>query len=132
MPGRNILYCILATSECFNLLDKKCFEGNVAIKADITKALDTLSRDFFIQVLETFGFNHVFVSWIRALPHSAKLSLLVNGNMVGYFSCGRGVRQGDLLSPLLFCLAEVLVVLFMLVICILLRLEVLLLLMYYL
>ncbi|XP_019447391.1 PREDICTED: uncharacterized protein LOC109350622 [Lupinus angustifolius] len=35
-----------------------------------------------------------------------KLSINVNGRNVGFFSCTRGVRQGDPLSPLLFYLAE--------------------------
>lgn len=37
---------------------------------------------------------------------SVKLSFLVNGKVEGYFSCKRGVRQRDPLSPLLFCLVE--------------------------
>ena len=32
--------------------------------------------------------------------------MLVNGKAVGFFSCSRGVRQGDPLSPLLVCIAE--------------------------
>ncbi|KAL6224831.1 hypothetical protein ACLB2K_003686 [Fragaria x ananassa] len=80
VKGRNISDCIMTTSECFNLLDNKCYGGNVAIKVDITKAFDTLSWDFLAHVLQTFGFHHVFVTWVRNLLHSAKLSLQINGS----------------------------------------------------
>lgn len=57
VPGRNIVDCIITTSECINLLDSKCHGGNVAIKMDVTKAFDTLSWDFLLHVLEAFGFH---------------------------------------------------------------------------
>ncbi|CAL9010028.1 unnamed protein product [Prunus brigantina] len=89
-----------------NLLDRKCRGGNVAIKFDIQKAFDTLDWGFILRVLTAFGFGEVFVLWIKELLGSAYLSILVNGSPSGYFSCSRGVRQGDPLSPILFCLAQ--------------------------
>lgn len=59
-----------------------------------------------MRVFQAFGFIDLFCSWINVILHYANLSICVNGNAVGYFKCKRGVRQGDPLSPLLFCLAE--------------------------
>ena len=106
LKGRQISDCIFLTSECVNLLDNKCRGGNVAIKFDVAKAFDTLNWDFLRRVLNAFGFHATFVEWISSILASARLSILFNGSPVGFFSCSRGVRQGDPLSPLLFCLAE--------------------------
>jgi hypothetical protein len=57
-------------------------------------------------VLRRFGFNDVFCNWIEVILKSSFLSISINGESHGYFNCIRGVRQGDPLSPLLFCIAE--------------------------
>jgi hypothetical protein len=41
--GRNIKDCICLTSEAVNLLPKKAFGGNLALKIDISKAFDKFS-----------------------------------------------------------------------------------------
>jgi hypothetical protein len=88
------------------MLPKKRFGGSIALKVDIQKAFDTMDWNFLLSVLNSFGFHSVFCNWIRTILLSARLSVLVNGSIVGFFPCKRGVRQGDPLSPLLFCLAE--------------------------
>ncbi|CAJ2645555.1 unnamed protein product [Trifolium pratense] len=106
IPGRQISDCICLTSEAINMLNNKNFGGNLAMKIDIRKAFDTLDWDFLLKVLHTFGFSPVFCNWIKVILHSACLSIVINGRPSGYFTCRRGVRQGDPLSPILFCLAE--------------------------
>jgi len=106
IKGRNIKDCLCLASEVINILDKKAFGGNLALKIDITKAFDTLDWKFLLKVLKCFGFNQTFCNWIDVILSSTTLSISINGSQEGYFNCTRGVRQGDPLSPLLFCLAE--------------------------
>ncbi|CAL0299683.1 unnamed protein product [Lupinus luteus] len=106
LKERHIFYCICLASEATNLLDHKTFGGNVILKLDIRKAFDTMDWDFLLKTLTAFGFNQKFTNWINVILNSAKLSVNVNGNSVDFFECKRGVRQGDPLSPLFFCIAE--------------------------
>jgi hypothetical protein len=103
---RNISECVILASEAINLLEKLQYGGNVALKVNIAKAFNTLDWNFLIKVLQRFGFDENFVHWILVILQYVRLSVLVNEKFVGFFSCSRGVCQGDPLSPLLFCLAE--------------------------
>lgn len=78
----------------------------MALKIDVSKAFDTLNWSFLIKVLKGFGFSGIFCRWIESILSSTMVSISINGSQQGYFTCKRGVRQGDHLSPLLFCLAE--------------------------
>ncbi|MCH94435.1 RNA-directed DNA polymerase (Reverse transcriptase), partial [Trifolium medium] len=103
--GRNIMDCLCLASEAANLLQSKVFGGNLALKIDVTKASDTLEWSFLLKVLRAFGFCETFCNWIDVILKSATLSISINGKLNGYFQCKKGVRQGDPLSPLLFCIA---------------------------
>lgn len=88
------------------MLHKKTLGGNLALKVDMEKVFDTIDWSFLLKVLKTFGFNELLCSWIKTIMESAKMSIAINGILHGYFSCSRGVREGDPLSPLLFFLVE--------------------------
>lgn len=56
------------------------------------------------------GFDRKWVTWIVSCISSVTYSVLLNGRQHGFIKLERGIRQGDLLSPLLFILcAEALV-----------------------
>ncbi|XP_057786555.1 uncharacterized protein LOC131004001 [Salvia miltiorrhiza] len=106
ISGRNIHDCIMLSSEGCNSMQRTNRGSNMACKIDINKAFDTIRWEFIMQVLRANGYHEKFVNWIWIIFSSARVSILYNGQLSGYFSCSRGVRQGDPLSPILFGIAE--------------------------
>jgi hypothetical protein len=77
----------------------------IILKLDFEKAFDKLEHQVNLQVLRHKGFLEKWVQWINNLLSSGSSSVLLNGIPGKPFTCKRGVRQGDPLSPLFFVLA---------------------------
>ncbi|GKC51307.1 RNA-directed DNA polymerase, eukaryota, reverse transcriptase zinc-binding domain protein, partial [Tanacetum coccineum] len=84
--------------------NKKGGPKRIALKIDLQKAYDTVNWGFFRKTLEEFGFHRKMVHWIMKCLTTAGFTLNVNGKRIGYFKGGRGLRQGDPVSPYLFTL----------------------------
>jgi mannosylglycoprotein endo-beta-mannosidase len=73
-------------------------------KLDIKKAFDSVRWDYLMELLQHLGFPTKFRDWIAALLSSSSSRVLLNGIAGNPIKHGRGLRQGDPLSP--FCLGN--------------------------
>ena len=71
---------------------------------DFSKAFDSIDHRDLLCKLFKYGIHGNFLSIISSLYSKVKSCVRGNDDLTDLFSCSRGVRQGCLLSPLLFAL----------------------------
>jgi hypothetical protein len=74
-------------------------EASLLFKVDIAKAFDSISWPFLLSVLRQRGFGTRWIRWISLLLRTARTRVLVNGFEGDTLLHGRGLRQGDPISP---------------------------------
>ena len=75
------------------------------ISLDQSKACNRVDHRFLATVLETAGFQTEFCRWISMMYHNPQAVVQVNRKCLTAFMIERSIRQGCLLSPLLYVLA---------------------------
>ena len=71
---------------------------------DLKKAFDWVDRDLLMYRLLTYGINGNIYNAIKSLYQHTMPSVHLNEYMSEWFPVTSGVKQGDNLSPILFCL----------------------------
>lgn len=104
VKGRRITDNILLAQELFAGFYLDPYLPNCAIKVDFQKAYDTVDWDFLELTLSAFGFPERMIRLITVCVRTPKYSIAINGELHGFFSGGRGLRQEDPMSPYLFTL----------------------------
>ena len=61
--------------------------------------------NFLLRCLESFNFGASLIQWVFTFYKNIQSCVINNGIISDFFTLGRGVRQGDLLSPYLFVIA---------------------------
>jgi hypothetical protein len=103
LKGRHIQDTIGTAYECLHNIKKYKLKALV-LKLDLRKAYVCIDWDFLRLILHKIGLEAQMTKWIMTCVTSSSFVVLINGEASDSFKSGRGVRQGCLLSPLLFVL----------------------------
>lgn len=106
VEGRLLLENVLLATDLVKEYHNTSLSPRAAIKLDISKAFDSVQWSFIEATLRAMHYPDQFVSWIMCCIKTAGFSVSINGELEGFFSNARGIRQGCALSPYLYVIVS--------------------------
>jgi hypothetical protein len=74
----------------------------LVISTDAEKTFDKIQNHFMLKILRKLGTEGIYVNIIKAIYDKPTANITLNGKKLKPFPLKSGMRQGCLLSPLLF------------------------------
>lgn len=103
IPGRSISDHIRLIDDIIHFSNHNNVPG-ILTSLDFKKAFDTVSKGSITTTLKKFGFGPNFLRYVDTILNETEASVKNGGWLSEWFRTTRGVRQGCVLSPLLFIL----------------------------
>ena len=104
VPNRNIYSNIFLVRDLIEYTNEKNIEGFL-IAIDQEKAFDKIDRGFLFKVLKKLNLGKHFIRAIKQTMKNTHSLIINNSFMSEPFKVERGVRQGDPISLMLYCIA---------------------------
>jgi hypothetical protein len=101
IKGRYILESVVAAHEIIHDVAHSSQSGFI-FKLDYEKAYDKVNREFMFEMLESRGFSPRWLKTLKSLLNKGSVGVRINDKNSEFFLIGKGVRQGDPISPILF------------------------------
>jgi hypothetical protein len=99
--GRYILESVVSAHEIIHEVVRSGQKGLV-LKLEYEKSYDRVDWQFLEELLQSRGFLGRWATWVMNLVNGRSIAVKINDDTSTYFQPGKGLRQGDPLSPLLF------------------------------
>lgn len=90
VKGRSIMDNILLMHEIVKNYHKEGGIPRCAIKMDLMKAYDSVDWGFLLDVMRVMDFPSKYISWVEACVTSPMFSIVINGELQGFFSREKG------------------------------------------